>query len=677
LAEHPDYADGKVDNAPVDSGNPVRIVLSPGGSIEGRTLTESDRKPVTEARVLALFEGKIKKQVVSATEGRFLIKGLNPGSYDLLATCGNLRSEPLKDISVGLSGTVSGIEILLKPGMVIRGEVRSVDTGEAVPGATVQTSDKKFTAQSNASGFYRLEGLPAEKFTLTCTAEGFAKSETAVRTVEGQEQVCDFSLEPGGDVIVRVRDEKDAPIEEAQVLLIEGMTPRTDMMQTTDSEGVANIKGVSLRNPPMVMAVKKGYGIAMPTKPEFPPESKVAEVKIVLKSTGPGGFFAGRVTDASDSPLPDAKVRWLSPMDQETAEVNTDAEGNYLIEVKGQGMMSQLQASAEGYAPKTKMNLTPGTEEEPARADFQLDPAHWLDVLAVDPDGKPVPNLVVMVLSSGFPPMPVAGHDQPNHTGEDGRCHFEGLPGPSVSLMVMGEGWSPIQNRTVDVDREVRLTLYPKGVLRGRVLNKKTEEPIKEFTVSMAANDMFSFIQGPLKETFSTSDGRFVMSGLDLGKEYQVTVDAGKAGSTVKKGVSGHSEDDETEEVFYLSGEGQLEGIVYDSKGGKPLSGIRVVHALYGEFPIFDWDNLTDSNPALQAVQSAVTGADGRFSFQESEEQGTILINAKGYEKVLMRPGERTLNADLGCLKSRFRKGLRSKASITTGGCRFLPLACF
>ncbi len=83
------------------------------------------------------------------------------------------------------------------------------------------------------------------------------------------------------------------------------------------------------------------------------------------------------------------------------------------------------------------------------------------------------------------------------------------------------------------------------------MLNEKTEEPVKEFTVSMAATDIFSFMQGPLKETFAASDGRFVMTGLDQGKEYQVTVDAGKAGSTVKKGISAHSEEDETEEVFY------------------------------------------------------------------------------------------------------------------------------
>ena len=93
--------------------------------------------------------------------------------------------------------------------------------------------------------------------------------------------LCDFELEPGGTVYVIVRDQEKNPIEGARVILMKGFQEvSTRQFPETDVLGEVTLEGVSIANPPMVMAFKEGYEIMgqMPQKPEFHEGETEAEV---------------------------------------------------------------------------------------------------------------------------------------------------------------------------------------------------------------------------------------------------------------------------------------------------------------------------------------------------------------------------------------------------------------
>ncbi len=65
----------------MDTGNAVRIVLNRGGAVEGRVAMATDSTPVEGARAVAILDGKVEREVRSATDGRFRLEGLRGGKY--------------------------------------------------------------------------------------------------------------------------------------------------------------------------------------------------------------------------------------------------------------------------------------------------------------------------------------------------------------------------------------------------------------------------------------------------------------------------------------------------------------------------------------------------------------------------------------------------------------------
>lgn len=649
-AEHSQYADAKKEAVPVDTGEPVRIVMSPGGSIEGQVLLETDRTPVRGARVYVAADGQVKRTVTSATDGLFIVRGLTPSAYDLHATHSKYRSDKREGVQVGWSSELKGIDLLLKPGPVVTGTVQDAVSGQPIAGATVKTDKEDYSTTTAEDGKYRFEGVPPEKVELNASAEGYMERKTTIRPSLEQETVCDFALEPGGDVEVLVTDPEQKPIPEVMVIAIEGMQPRA--REQTDAEGHVRIGGVSLANPPWITAVKEGYEFGMPVRPEFPPGENVTELHIILKAQTGGGVFAGRVTGSSGGPIQGATVKWFSPLSPKGQETTTDSEGHYRLMVSAANVMSRLEAYAEGWAPAWKTGLTAGTEENPTEVNFELEQAHWLELLVVDPDDEPLEGIQVVVLAAGFPPLPIPGHLGQSETNAEGRLRIENLPGPEVTVNLEGAQRTPIEMKTLAVDQEHRLVMLPWGVIRGRVLDKQTEEPVTKFKVALVGSGIMGIPGLPgytRDESFTASDGRFTFTGLYQNRKYQLTIEAADYTSAIEKDLEAVTEEEAEEKTFYLSRE-ELRGIVFDALNKKPLAGATIVYAFYEEAPFFDWSNLGEGNPSLTGVQKTASGSDGSFTFGEGEQEGTLFLMAQGYENTILKADQRVY-ADSGLLE--------------------------
>ena len=83
---------------------------------------------------------------------------------------------------------------------------RVTAAGEPVPFASVRVSGTTTGAAADMEGIYRIEGLPADTFSLVATAVGFRPAVRSVTLDPGQHLVVDFQLEEAileeGDVVV-------------------------------------------------------------------------------------------------------------------------------------------------------------------------------------------------------------------------------------------------------------------------------------------------------------------------------------------------------------------------------------------------------------------------------------------------------------------------------------------
>ena len=158
------------------SADGLRIVLHTGRRVTGRVRTRQGQ-PQAGALVSAtpqqLYgQAKDRLSVQSAPDGSFVLEGLFPGRFQLLAEASG-RAARKAEVAVG-STDVSGVELLLDDEAVVVGRVIDGGSDRGVPDAEVvawlQTgayrNDQFEQAHTAADGSFRIEGLPAGQLVL-------------------------------------------------------------------------------------------------------------------------------------------------------------------------------------------------------------------------------------------------------------------------------------------------------------------------------------------------------------------------------------------------------------------------------------------------------------------------------------------------------------------------------
>ncbi len=153
--------------------------LVPGGVIEGIVRDERTKAPVAGARVFArrdrpamLFAASGAYRVTAGSDGRFRIRGLSPGAWDLSATGEERTSKAQTVVGLGVAEQVTDVELLIGRGPVIRGLVVS-ETGAPVPHVEVQALARSggATGIANAKGSFTLVGLNPGDYTIHASNE--------------------------------------------------------------------------------------------------------------------------------------------------------------------------------------------------------------------------------------------------------------------------------------------------------------------------------------------------------------------------------------------------------------------------------------------------------------------------------------------------------------------------
>jgi hypothetical protein len=260
--------------------------------------------------------------------------------------------------------------------------------------------------------------------------------------------------------------------------------------------------------------------------------------------------------------------------------------------------------------------------------------------------------------------MDLPGEGREVVTDENGFFRFDSLPAGEVGLWINDQTWDQhSENHAVDQAVSIALEERYAGwekVIRGRVVDDETGEPIPEFTVWVHRKE----------KTFRSDDGRFVFPGL-FGYRYgRVFVTADGNRCAVGREISAEPEAAAPEHEFRLKKQ-CLEGYVVDAVTGRRLAGVSISHG-FAEIDRLRWETVDEEDPkpaALHDGRKVLSGDDGSFRFCETEdEKGILAILHEPYARMFLTPDEREYDPETGHLRVELHPGSTLSGLYLRGG---------
>lgn len=633
-------------DAALPAAQPFEIALERGASIYGHVFIQGTTKPAAGADVTIWGDWKRTK---AAADGSYEIFGLAPGEIRIFSRHGALlsflREDELDKVAI-IEGLRNGPhDIIVKPVLAVEGRITNKATGQPIAGARVDAGLDFLASTTGADGRYRVEGLYAKSYTINAKADGYVGASSQYTMDDSRPNILDLALEPGASANVLVVDESGAPVPAARILNDRGSVH--DRKGETGDDGKIVVTGLSPTDAETgyLYAQKEGYNSSARIKPMFSQSTVTPSITLTLtRDVRKAGVFAGRVTDESGEPLENVTVRFSPAWRHSFVEGNktiTNASGEYTLHVEAPQSSWRLTAFVEGRAPDWKYNVVPGTAEQPSRVDFKLGPPHWLELQVQDEQKNPVSGVWIVtgpndeMRSQDYFP----GNEINVETPPNGLLRFDNLPATDVKIEVSGDGWTRHQE-VVAVDKRVTVTLRPDGILKGRVVDAVTGDPITKFNIKVNGSYVsWELIRGGIN--FNDAESRFTIPGLQLTESYSVIVEAeGYAVATTDKLSPALA--DEAKEIEIKLREGKtLKGRLVETDGVTPIAGAPVVFGQSNQaWAMVNWDYIMREGGNMQARQNAVTDEEGRFNFNDISEDGTLVIRAPGFVRLLLEPSD-------------------------------------
>jgi RNA polymerase sigma-70 factor (ECF subfamily) len=549
-----------------------------------------------------------------------------------------------------------------KTGTAIAGQVSDSWTGEPIPGAVVRTRSEGPRAAADERGAYVLEGLPPGAHYLVASAEGHAEEHARAELGDEGEFLQDFRLEPAVELRVTVTDAAGGPIEGVRVTAAQpaGDYVHDGYARWTGADGKAVLSGIGRERRQQVNARKEGYREIWTRDYEVDPDRDHSELEIVLEKRLEGeAVVTGRVTGQAGEPLAGIHVQWSHSHGEEKGRVVTETarDGSYRLDFPRTEDWCAVSAFGEGWAPSIREGVRPGNAEEPARVDFTLAPGHWLAGEVVDEEGRPVEGASIVAMTTIYTlrnKTLYPGNAREARTDAKGRFSLRDLSGPTAALRVKGPrrgivggadgDWGNNYHPRVEVDRRVKLEILRWGMIRGRVRDRETGEPVPIFGIKLRkGTGYYDYSRTDPGEFFNSPEGRFALRKLDQGPiQFLVEAD-GYIPRWVRDAAALPEERAADHEVEITRGR-FLDGIVVDGSSGAPLSGARVIFGALegGSAAAAGGDDLAWDEGFFQRMidrQERVTGEDGAFRVREGE-PGTLFVRRAGYARLALAPPE-------------------------------------
>ncbi|MHB1309163.1 MAG: carboxypeptidase-like regulatory domain-containing protein, partial [Limisphaerales bacterium] len=483
-------------------------------------------------------------EVETDAEGRWQIQRL--AETMLRRITGSAKHPEHVDSDYLFVGREAGAEDQLRAGtyvfqlgrpLTVRGSVVTTD-GEPVSGASVSVGrvaeSGRREATSEADGSFAIAGCKPGENVLSAAAPGFAPTTLAVTLTQADDPFR-LVLESGKTLRFKVVDRAGVPLAGANIWYnpFRSLPPgasrsfpvQAEFKAQTDDQGIAVWENVPDQEMPFDVH-KRGYMRVDDIRAR--PDGQ--EHVVVLP---PALTIRGTVSDAvSGKPIPQFRIitgwpqgnppngtaapQW-SPLERFWLKFDGGTFQHSLEEAVLGGIPNPgyvFKFEAEGYAPH--ITRTVAADEGEVEFAVQLSPGKSTEVQVVSPEGNPVANADVGLVTAGVDLRLLPGSlDRRrglfSYTDIDGRFRLAADPAIAKVIVVHGSGFA--EATPAQLEAEPLLWLQPWGRIEGRCWRGGEPTEGREFTLSFVDGGLpsisFDFQAYRVK---SDAEGRFVFA---------------------------------------------------------------------------------------------------------------------------------------------------------------------
>jgi hypothetical protein len=556
----------------------LRRVYGLYGTVYGPPDAAGQSAPVAGAEVsLTSMEGQRGDKTTTTltnAEGRYEFRRVVGEAFQLAARAGNRAA---RGRNIGLEkGKLNGpFDLNLEDGFPLTVLVNDYSTQAPLAQAVVEAESNglRTRAETDAQGFAEFRSLPLGRTALLARAEGYQTERFYVEVTGTPSDLTLFSLRKGGRVKIRTVDSEKSPVPDVDLQL--GWQPMDSTLSVrTDEKGEAEADGLPLRTGISVQALgefslQNGCNFALSGAPE---EKEVCVTVWTLKSNQADvhktrqGWISGTVVNEANEPVAGAIVTTLDNSSYSSAlqsiSAITHADGRFLFK------NLTLRSSGRSIPPANPQEAELSICDETLR-DGLFRPTYFLP----------------------------------------------------VAVMTRADGYQPSAD-IIRIDSEDRVVLKAKQEIKGVVLDKETQTPVRKF-------EIFCYEPGnqATRRKIISDKGEFTLDSL-IG-EFSVLAEGYLDKSLL---VAREKSQDLT---ILLEKSSLLEGAVVDAATGAPLENVCVGNSRsFGEKP-YEAFFFDENNTNADAID--FTNAQGAFRFETPFTEGGLVFIREDLEKLWVK----------------------------------------
>lgn len=508
--------------------------------LKGRVIMAGTGAPVPSAEVRLLTwppNATSYKSTTAVTneEGEFAFDELGEGKHRLAAYYEELASRSKRYKGKEAEAGEESIVLELHKAPALKVSVVSRANNKPIEGATVRLTwtDTDRDHLTDANGDVTIRGLTPEVWTIEVRAKGHAEQEHAVNLTGTDIAEITAELDPGVELFGTVQDEAGKALADVGISVFPSDRRGSQIeYMKTDAEGRYRFKYLPIAG--LTLNISKDDYLRRQSDVSITvPPGGQQELNLTLARRPDGGSVKGVIVDTDGNPIEGATLTNRGMSSRELRETTSDADGAYRLDDVFEGSVShEVIVKAKGFAPQ-RLAFDPGSRAEPAELDITLSPGHRIRGRVMNERGEGVSDVAVYSHGTRYPDSELGERTTTDH---DGRFALDSLPAESP-FAFKKKGYSDMNDLKLPVDGEdeVVVTLKPHGIIRGRVIDAETGEPISPFMVRITfspdrrADDPKAGLSGArvtTGEKFDTPDGSFELDDFVLGMPLQVTVEA-------------------------------------------------------------------------------------------------------------------------------------------------------
>lgn len=669
----------------------VDFVLTPGSVIEGVVLRQSDDKPIPRATVSFNKMGQTNGFTVSGIafnggaetddEGRFTLRGLGSGAFELRAVAKNASSRQPTVVELAIAESLSDITIYVDEAYTISGFVvdSSDDSGpesDVMVGAYNLSPGAVFasTSPSASDGYFEIHGVHPGDYTVGAAREErqpnfFGESVTV--TDENIEGIV-VKIDAGNTITGRV----EPPVVAKLTLAVEAENfGFSSVLQSagallvnskSDENGLFELKGVGSGTFTIVATTDSGSEGRQEVVVDGDQDNIIVALEerasisgIVVNSQGRP--VEGVTVDFSEQSsnrrdfisLNGAGMVTMSGPDGAFHRSGLD-DGVYDITVKDKGQIPWANTDEKSHLEPVVVTIEEGQDKRDLRLAVETRD-HKITGTVRGPEGDPLADAWVTAqfirkdwLSDGKDEKRSAEDRQerrrqqrrwspresPVLTDADGRFAIKKLRSGKYNLSAEGLRGSALGTMDeVAVDSDVTIKIAALGKLSGRV--SKGGGPVNDYVITAT---------GPTRRRVHVArdDGKFTLPRLEPG-DYRINIAATEGVATAQATIQ--TGKDENLEI-QLATFGSVTGVLLDAKTGEPIADVSVM-ATMGQNGS-DWAN---NAMKLMTNTGPKTDEEGRFRVGKlGAGKGSALFfdaEMKGFEFIAREEFELEAGEDL------------------------------